>query len=198
MEPPQLQVTEAYYRTRASAAGEEGGRADIPWAAGTVPTTARGQPAGIAPSGAGWAQCAEMFSQDSAGQKTRAKPGREGRKEGRTHSAEKDLGRSSWEGHWLSSGVSPGSAFTVQQAAHSWNLQEACKGAPWHDQTVDGLVFTDLSAGDKPPGNLWKVPERTLIPVFKKKALGCSSMSRASLRRCVGPGGSVAEPDSWR
>lgn len=81
MEPPQLQVTEAYYRTRASAAGEEGGQADIPWAVGTVPTAARGQPAGISPSGARWPECSEMFSQNSTGQKTWAKQGREGRKE---------------------------------------------------------------------------------------------------------------------
>lgn len=94
----------------------------------------------------------------------------EGRKEG--ISAEKDLGRLSRKWHSLSSGVSAGGAFSVQQAACSWTLQEVCKGTPWDDQTLDKPVSADLSAGDKTPRNLWKVPERTLIPVFKKKALG--------------------------
>lgn len=128
MEPPQLQVTEAYYRTCASAAGEEGGQADNLWAVGTVPTTARGQPAAISPSSrmAGLLRnvLTEVHWADSSSQAG------EGRKEGRNHSAEKDLGRLSWKCHSLSSGVSPGSVLTVQQAALLLDMTGSFHGNP--------------------------------------------------------------------
>lgn len=57
----------------------------------------------------------------------------------------------------------------VQEAACSWTPQEVFKGTPWDDQAVDKPVSSALSAGDKTPRNLWKVPERSSIQVFKKK-----------------------------
>lgn len=74
-----------------------------------------------------------------------------GRKEGRSHGAEWDLGRSSGKCYSLSSGASPGGVLTLQGSACSWTRQGAFKGNPWDDWAVDKAVSSALSAGDKTP-----------------------------------------------
>lgn len=89
-EPPQLQVTEAYYRMCASAAGEEGGQMGRPWAVGTVPSSRPGS-ASLLWGGMAGLGCPKVLSRNSDGQKTPAKL--RGGEEGRSRGAERDLGR---------------------------------------------------------------------------------------------------------
>lgn len=72
-------------------------------------------------------------------------------------------GGSSGKCYSLSSEASPGGVLTVQDAAHSWTRQGAFKGNPLDDWAVYKTVSSALSAGDKTPRNLWKVPEKNLI-----------------------------------
>ena len=87
-QPPQLQVTEAYYRMCASAAGEEEGRWAGPGLWAQCPLAGQGRPASC---GVRWLGRPKTLSRNSDGQKTPAEP--RGGEEGRGRGAERDLGR---------------------------------------------------------------------------------------------------------
>ena len=74
-------------------------------------------------------------------------------------------GGSSGKCYSLSSGASPSGVLTVQDTARSWTRQGAFKGNPVDDWAVDKTVSSALSAGDKTPRNLWKVPEKNVIQI---------------------------------
>lgn len=187
---PRLQVTEAYYRTPASAAGSR--RADRqPRGVGTVPPApGRGQPAGISLSPGGqWMTL--KGSQNWAGQRTsQAGEGRRGgRKKSRCckGSGEDCLGNAAHfhlecnpaERPWSSGLLAPGPCRKF--------LKE-----PPGTTSLRIIQFPQPCAqGTELRRNLWKVPERSVIQVLTtttKKDWVFSSMPLA-LRRSAGCGG---------
>lgn len=150
---PQLQVTEAYYRTRASAAGERGGQADNPGVWVQYPPHCREGSASPQLPAVKWdADCSEMLSQNTAGQKTPAELGKDWRKGG---SKEPPRCKGSGE-DCLGNAAHFHLEFhpTVHSLSSRLLAPDTAGSFQTNHQPADKSVSSALSAGDESPRNL--------------------------------------------